>query len=112
MTVFEALADPTRRRILARLRREGPLSVNELAEPFAMSRQAVSKHLDALERSGLVRSRREGRRRLHELDLRPLKVAHAWLAPFAAEWESRVRRLTRRLAEGREGRRRRRTRKR
>ena len=97
MTVFEALADPTRRKILDRLRKAGPLSVSDLAEPFEMTRQAVTKHLDALEESGLVRSRREGRQRLHELDLRPLKAVDAWLAPYAAEWDRRLERLKRHL---------------
>lgn len=111
MTVFEALADPTRREILDRLRTAGPLSVNDLAEPFSMSRQAVTKHLDALEASGLVRSRREGRQRLHEIDPRPLEAVDAWLAPYAAQWDRRLERLKRHLeAEWteREGRRRRR----
>lgn len=97
MTVFEALADPTRRKILNRLRTAGPLSVNELARPFSMSRQAVTKHLDALEESGLVRSRREGRQRVHELNLRPLKAVDAWLAPYVAEWDRRLGRLKRHL---------------
>lgn len=104
MSVFEALADPTRRRILDRLRTAGPLSVNEVAEPFAISRQAVTKHLQVLEESGLVRSRREGRRRVHELDPRALGEVQRWLAPYAAEWDRRLERLGRHLGGGRGGR--------
>lgn len=101
MTVFEALADPTRRTILDRLRCAGPLSVNELAEPFSITRQAVTKHLRILEESGLVTSRRAGRERLHELDPRPLKEVQGWLAPYAAEWDRRLERLSRHLGDAR-----------
>ena len=75
MTVFEALADPTRRKILDELRETGPLSVTELAEPLPITRQAVTKHLDALEASGLIRSWREGRRR---------RTPRPWLASSRA----------------------------
>lgn len=92
-TVFEALADPTRRAILDRLRRDGPLSVTEVASPLEMTRQGATKHLDVLVRSGLVRLRRRGRRRLHELDPRPLGEVQDWLAPYAAEWDRRLERL-------------------
>lgn len=99
MTPFEALADPTRRRILDDLRESGPRSVTELSEPFPISRQAVTKHLDTLEESGLVRSWREGRRRLHDLDPRPLREVEEWLAPYAAAWDRRLERLRRHLDE-------------
>lgn len=92
-TVFEAVADPTRRAILDRLRTSGALSVREVGEPLPMSRQAVTKHLDALARSGLVRVRRAGRERLHELDPGPLKELDDWLAPYAAAWDERLARL-------------------
>lgn len=104
MTVFEALADPTRRRILDRLRSGGPLSVNDVAEPFSITRQAVTKHLRILEESDLVRSRREGRQRLHELNPRPLEAVQDWLAPYAAEWDRRLERLSSHLGEGGSGR--------
>lgn len=100
MTVFEALSDPTRRRILDRLRSSGPLSVTEVADPLPMSRQAVTKHLDALEATGLVRSRRRGRRRMHELDPGPLREVQAWLAPYAEAWDRRLERLRRHVEEG------------
>lgn len=95
--VLGALADPTRRAILDRLREAGPLSVSEVARPLAMTRQGATKHLDVLVESGLVRSRREGRRRLHELDPAPLSEVQAWLAPYVAEWERRLDRLQRHL---------------
>jgi DNA-binding transcriptional ArsR family regulator len=93
--VFDALADPTRRAILDRLREDGPLSVTELADPLAMTRQGVTKHLDVLVESGLVRQRRQGRRRMHELDPQPLTSVQDWLAPYAAEWDRRLERLRR-----------------
>lgn len=93
--VFAALSDPTRRHILERLRRNGSLSVSQLAEPLAMSRQAATKHLDLLADSGLVRVSWEGRRRMHALDPEPLEHVQDWLAPFHAEWEARLERLRR-----------------
>lgn len=94
-TVFEALADPTRRRILDTLREQGALSVNEVARPLTMTRQGATKHLDVLIASGLVRVRREGRQRMHELDPAPLTKVEDWLAPYAAEWDRRLERLRR-----------------
>lgn len=99
-TVYEALADPTRRRILDRLRRDGPLSVSEVAGPLTMTRQGVTKHLDVLAESGLVRVRWEGRQRMHELDPGPLRQVEDWLAPYAAEWKRRLERLERHLETG------------
>lgn len=96
---FHALADPTRRAILERLRTAGPLSLKEVAAEFPISRQAVTKHLKALEASGLVRVRRVGRERLHELDADPLRQLQAWLEPYAAEWDRRLDRLQRHLEE-------------
>lgn len=92
-SVFEVLADPTRRDILDRLRAEGPLSVTEVAEPLRMTRQGATKHLDLLVDSGLVRVRRDGRHRMHALDPRPLAAIQDWLAPYAAEWDRRLERL-------------------
>lgn len=104
ITVFEALADPTRRSILERLREDGPLSVTDVARPLDMTRQGATKHLDVLVAGGLVRVRREGRRRMHELDAGPLREVRDWLAPYAAEWDRRLERLVRHLEpEGGEG---------
>jgi DNA-binding transcriptional ArsR family regulator len=97
MTVFDALADPTRRALLDRLRLHGPLSVNELAGPLDMTRQGATKHLDALVESGLVHVRWDGRRRMHELDPLPLAGVREWLAPYEAEWDRRLDRLRQHL---------------
>ena len=97
MTVFEAVSDGTRRQILAQLRDRGPATLSELAEPLPMSRQAVTKHLDSLSSAGLVTVRREGRTRVHELELGPLRELEDWLAPYAAEWDDRLARLQRHL---------------
>ena len=91
--VFPALADPTRRVLLDRLRAAGALSLAELSAELPMSRQAVTKHLEVLRVAGLVRVRREGRERLHELVPQPLRSVDDWLAPYAAEWDRRLARL-------------------
>lgn len=91
--VFEALADPTRRRILESLRERGALSVTEVAAPLDMTRQGATKHLDVLAECGLITVRREGRHRLHELNPMPLVEVQDWLAPYAAEWDRRLARL-------------------
>jgi len=96
---FEALADPTRRVLLDRLRGGGALSLSQLADHLPMSRQAVTKHLDALRRAGLVRVTPRGRERLHTLDPRPLREVEDWLAPYAALWDRRLRRLQEHLEE-------------
>lgn len=98
-TLFDAVADPTRREILERLRLRGPLSVSEVADGLPMTRQAVTKHLDALEAAGLIRIARVGRQRMHELDPGPLRELHEWLAPYEAEWERRLDRLRNHLEE-------------
>lgn len=92
-TVFEAVADPTRRAILDRLRSGGPLSIRDLCAPLPMSRQAVTKHLDTLAACGLIEVRRVGRERLHRLDPQPLRALDDWLAPYAAAWDERLARL-------------------
>ncbi|MEE8138519.1 MAG: metalloregulator ArsR/SmtB family transcription factor [Thermoanaerobaculia bacterium] len=99
--VFHAVADPTRRQILERLRRCGALSIKQLAEPLPMSRQAVTKHLDVLRDSGLVRVRRAGRRRLHRLEAGPLRQVDDWLKPYADFWDERLARLKLHLEEKR-----------
>jgi DNA-binding transcriptional ArsR family regulator len=99
MDVFEAVADPTRRDLLERLREAGTATLGELAAPFDISRQAVTKHLDVLAESGLVRVRREGRQRLHELDPEPLREVGGWLTPYAEAWDRRLARLEKHLEE-------------
>ena len=90
---FAAISDPTRRGILERLRQDGALSVTELAAPLPMSRQAVTKHLDVLERSGLIEHEWRGRKRVHRLKAEPLQEIDDWLAPYAAAWDERLARL-------------------
>ena len=89
---FGALADPTRRAILARLS-EGDASVLELAEPFDMSQPAVSKHLKVLERAGLIVRSRDAQRRPCRLDPRRLKQASDWLGTYRQFWEASYERL-------------------
>ena len=84
---FAALADPTRRAILARLA-TGEASVNELAEPFAMSQPAISKHLKVLEKAGLISQAREAQRRPRRLEAAPLAEANAWLENYRKFWEA------------------------
>lgn len=86
--VFGALADPTRRAILARLADEGEATVGELAQPFAISRPAISKHLRVLERAGLVDRTRRGRVSRCELDAVPMADAAAWVERYRTFWES------------------------
>ena len=89
---FAALADPTRRAILERLA-SGEASVRELAEPFAMSQPAISKHLKVLERAGLISRGRVAQRRPCRLEAAPLAEATAWLAGYRRFWEGRFRHL-------------------
>lgn len=85
---FAALADPTRRAILARLS-EGSASVGALAEPFAMSLPAISKHLKVLERAGLITRTREAQWRRCTLEAAPLREASDWIARYRVFWEER-----------------------
>jgi DNA-binding transcriptional ArsR family regulator len=89
---FAALADPTRRAILARLAR-GEASVTELAEPFEMSLPAVSKHLKVLERAGLISRGREAQWRPCRIETAPLQGVDDWLASYRRMWEERLDRL-------------------
>src|SRR5277367_4006056 len=89
---FAALADPTRRAILARLA-SGEISVTELAEPFAMSLPAISKHLKVLERAGLITRGREAQWRPCRLEAEPLKDAADWLEHYRVFWEQSLDRL-------------------
>jgi DNA-binding transcriptional ArsR family regulator len=86
---FQALSDPVRRRMLARLSR-GPASVSELAQPFSISLPAVMQHLRALEDSGLVRSEKKGRVRTVRLEANALSAAESWIAERRAEWEAQL----------------------
>jgi DNA-binding transcriptional ArsR family regulator len=86
--VFSALADPTRRAILARLTK-GDANVNDLAAPFAVSQSAISKHLKVLEAAGLISRIREGTARLSHLEGEPLKDATTWLVTYREFWDER-----------------------
>ncbi len=96
---FAALADPTRRAILARLAEDGEVTVNALAEPFPVSVQAVSKHLKVLERAGLIRRRRSAQLRPSRLEGAPLRDAAGWLEQYSEIWEGRLDRLAHRLQQ-------------
>lgn len=87
--VFRALADPTRRRVLERLSRS-PASVSELAEPFKMALPSFVQHLQVLEVSGLVQSKKAGRVRTYSLAPKRLRVAEDWLAKQRTLWEQRL----------------------
>ena len=95
---FAALADPTRRAILARLA-SGEASVTELAEPFAMSQPAISKHLKVLERAGLISRSRDAQRRPRRLEAKPLAEATKWLERYRRYWEGNYQRLDALLEE-------------
>jgi DNA-binding transcriptional ArsR family regulator len=95
--VFGALADPTRRAILARLT-DGDRTVAELAAPFAMSQPAVSRHLKVLETAGLISRTRRATARLSHLEAAPLRDATEWLADYRAWWEESHSRLDALLA--------------
>jgi len=89
---FAALADPTRRAILARLA-SGEASVSELARPFKMSQPAISKHLKVLERAGLISRDRDAQRRLSRIEGKPLAEATEWLERYRQFWEKNFQRL-------------------
>jgi DNA-binding transcriptional ArsR family regulator len=95
--IFGALADPTRRAILARLA-DGDASVAELNAPFSMSQPAISRHLKVLERAGLVTRSRRATARLSHLEAAPLRDATAWLARYQAYWDESHERLDALLA--------------
>ena len=97
-TIFAALADPTRRAILARLA-SGEASVTELAEPFDMSLPAVSKHLKVLERAGLIERGREAQWRPCRLRANPLREVDAWVEQYRRHWEESFDRLDAYLRE-------------
>src|SRR4051794_5144989 len=96
---FAALADPTRRAILARLADEGEVTVNELAEPFPFSVQAVSKHLKVLDRAVLITRGRTAQLRPSRLQGAPLREVAEWLEQYREVWEGRLDRLATRLRD-------------
>jgi DNA-binding transcriptional ArsR family regulator len=98
---FAALADPTRRAILARLS-EGERTVGDLAHPFEISRPAISKHLRVLERAGLVRRTRDGRLSRCGLDATPMRDAAEWVEEYRQFWESQLDALARFLEQDEE----------
>ena len=95
---FGAFADPTRRSLLRRLT-EGPLSVSELASSYRLTQQAISKHLAALERAGLIQKKSLGRQRLCTLQAERFKEAADWVADYRLLWENRLERLDECLRE-------------
>jgi DNA-binding transcriptional ArsR family regulator len=98
---FAALADPTRRAIVARLAR-GEATVTELAKPFAISQPAISKHLKVLERAGLISRGRDAQSRPCRLEARRLKEATEWMNRYRAHWEASLDRLESLLTEMKE----------
>jgi DNA-binding transcriptional ArsR family regulator len=96
---FAALADPTRRAILARLAEDGEVTVNELAQPFSFSIQAVSKHLKVLEQAGLISRGRRAQLRPSRLEGAPLRDAASWLEQYRELWEGRLDRLASHLED-------------
>jgi DNA-binding transcriptional ArsR family regulator len=98
-TTFAALADPTRRAILARLARDGEVTVNELADPFPVSVQAISKHLKVLQRAGLITRGRTAQLRPSRIEGAPLRDAAEWLEQYREVWEGRLDRLASHLQD-------------
>jgi DNA-binding transcriptional ArsR family regulator len=97
--VWAALADPTRRRLLDQLSRDGPLSATELAPDYPVTRQAVVKHLAALSGAGLLTSERRGRDVRYRVVPGRLDEAAGWLTEVGASWDTRLEALRRRLEE-------------
>ncbi|MEP0706751.1 metalloregulator ArsR/SmtB family transcription factor [Parvibaculum sp.] len=87
--LFHALGDPTRRAVVQRLGR-GPAAVGELAQPFKMALPSFMQHLAALEKCGLVTSRKQGRSRIYSLEPKPLEAAEKWMTDQRALWETRL----------------------
>jgi DNA-binding transcriptional ArsR family regulator len=99
--VFQALANPTRREVLARLGR-GPAPMTELAKPFQMALPSFLQHLQVLEKCGLVRSQKTGRVRVFELEPQPLQAAEDWMKTQRHHWENRLDQLDRFLISQKE----------
>lgn len=87
--VFQAIADPTRRKLLEMLA-QGQLSISAMSQDFSMSRTAITKHLRVLESAGLVHSRKVGRERLYRLDAKPLQSLRQWLTFYERFWEDKL----------------------
>ena len=100
--VFRAVADPTRRKILDRLR-EHELSVGELQAGFRISQPAISRHLNVLRNARLVQRRRDGRSNVYRLNAQPMSAVVDWMSHYAAFWESRLVNLGALLDEDKEG---------
>jgi DNA-binding transcriptional ArsR family regulator len=98
--LFSALADPTRRQVVRSLAREPAVTASGLAGELPMSRQAIAKHLAALERAGLVAPRREGRETRYRLTPEPLDDAIAWMEDVGARWDRSLARLSERARRG------------
>jgi DNA-binding transcriptional ArsR family regulator len=96
---FAALADPTRRAIIARLADDGEVTVNELADPFPISVQAISKHLKVLEKAGLITRGRTAQLRPSRIEGAPLSEVADWLEQYREIWEGRLDRLAHRLRD-------------
>jgi DNA-binding transcriptional ArsR family regulator len=96
--VFAALADPTRRTVMARMARAGPLTASQLATELPVTRQAVVKHLQALGQAGLVHAERRGREVQYRLDPRALAGARSWMDEVGERWDKRLAALERHLA--------------
>jgi DNA-binding transcriptional ArsR family regulator len=97
---FAALSDPTRRQIVERLAEGGAQRISDLSSGFAMSRQAVTKHLDILEKAGIVTTERRGRERLNRLAEGAFDPVHDWLARYDRFWESKLGQLKKLIEEG------------
>ena len=100
--VFDAIADPTRRRIIQLLAEAGELALHELTPHFPMGRTAVSKHLAVLKEAGLVADRKVGRETIFRLNAAPLQEVQDWVAFYSRFWSANVERLNRLLEEERE----------
>ena len=98
--VFQALSDPTRRRVVSMLSRSGPVTATELDAGLPVTRQAVSKHLAALAQAGLVTTTREGREVRYRLTPPPMREAVSWMASVGGEWDERLEALRRHLGSG------------
>jgi DNA-binding transcriptional ArsR family regulator len=103
MEALAALADPTRRELIALLA-DSELAAGELARRFPVSRPAISRHLRVLREAGLVRARTDGKRRLYRLDAGPLRELDSWLEPYRDLWAQRLDALDTEIARGRRAR--------